>query len=198
MEHVHQDLEFIRSVMENARKRRVVDGIHSMIWGTVVPICTALSFWLAEVQHPQFISLLWVLGMIFGALCSFIAGYIRTRRWGSLPSGAGSQIYYSAWIAFGIGVVGTMVAGMLGLLEIPESLFMLAMLLAVTNTVDASFCSMNWLYFITAGWFVVAFFVLLLPMPHAAMFFGFSTIPLQWLPGWILTRIYRREIHGEI
>lgn len=191
------DLEYIRSVMADIRRRNVIDGIYYMIWGVVIPLCTALTWWLGSSGKDNLIGMVWVIGTILGVLSSFITGWYRSRNGDESPQKPELRFYYTAWILFGITALTVLtVWWVFDKLSINESLFILGLLLAMVFALDASFSGMKWLYAVAAGWLIIGTLGLWLSFIQISLIFGFAAIPLELVPGAILTRIYRRELHG--
>ena len=82
-----------------------------------------------------------------------------------------------------------------GKVSIAQTLFILGLLLFIVFAFDATFSGIKWLYFIAAGWLIVGTVGLWLPLKYSFLF-GLASIPLELVPGLILTRIYRKECHG--
>ena len=191
------NLEYIRSVMRDVRRRNIIDGVYYLIWGIVIPACTALTWWLGFTGREGTIGTVWLIGMIAGALCCFVTGWSRSRGEASESMRPESRLYNTVWILFGVTGLTTMIVSWgFAKLTLTESLFVLGLLLTMVHAVDASFSGMRWMYAIAAGWLIFGTLGLWLPFLPAALLFGFATIPLGLIPGIILTRIYRRERHG--
>ena len=45
------EIEFIRKVMAEVRRRNTIDGIYYIIWGTIIPICTVVSWFQGAMDH---------------------------------------------------------------------------------------------------------------------------------------------------
>ena len=82
------------------------------------------------------------------------------------------------------------------LFSTPQSLYILGLLLSVAYCLQAAFGGIKGLYLLALGWLVVAILQLLLPQTLSSLVFGFSCIPLQLVPGLLLTRMYRLEHDG--
>lgn len=191
------DLEYIRNIMREVRMRNAIDAIYYIIWGAVIPLCTVATWALLASGKETLIGWVWLTGMVLGGISCFIAGWLRSRRSEEGPPRPEVKMYFTAWILFGIVSIALMTVGwVFGKLTVPQVLFVLGMLLSLVYAVDATFSGLRWMYLVSAGWFVTGILSIFLKMPASSLVFGFTTIPLQLIPGIILNRIYRQEQHG--
>ena len=191
------DLEYIRSVMESVRQRNAIDAVYYLIWGVVIPLCTLATWILGNRGLEDRIGIVWIVGLAVGSLSSFAAGWIRSRTGPEPPPRQELKMYYTAWILFGINSIALMIVGWgFGKLDVPQVLFILGLLLALVYALDATFAGLRFMYVVAFGWLSVGVLSAFLPLPASSLVFGFSTIPLQLVPGLLLNRIYRRVSDG--
>ena len=190
------DLEYIRHTMQSVRRRNTEDGIYSVIWGILVPVCTALNWWLGAAGVARSHVVWWVGMPVGGMVCAFV-GYRRGRGESRKPLMPEARMYYTvgALLLF-IWLITYVIGLVFRLFSTPQSLYILGLLLSVAYCLQAAFGGIKGLYLLALGWLVVAILQLLLPWPLSSLVFGFSFIPLQLVPGLVLTRMYRREHDG--
>ena len=194
-ERARSDLEYIRRTMQSVRRRNTVDGIYSVIWGILVPVCTALNWRLAGIMPSPVI--VWWIGLPAGGIISAFVGWRRSRGEARKPLMPEARMYYTVGaLLISLWLITYVMGSVFRLFSTPQSLYILGLLLSVGYCLQAAFGGFKGLYLPALGWLVVAILQLLLPWPLSSLVFGFSCIPLQLVPGLVLTRMYRLEHDG--
>ena len=196
-ERARSDLEYIRRTMQSVRRRNTEDGIYSVIWGILVPVCTALNWRLGAAGIMPSPEIVWWIGLPAGGIISAFVGWRRGRSGARGPLMPEARMYYTVGALLLFIWLITYVMGLVfRLFSTPQSLYILGLLLSVAYCLQAAFGGIKGLYLLALGWLVVAILQLLLPRPLSSLVFGFSCIPLQLVPGLLLTRMYRLEHDG--
>lgn len=195
---VRANLEYIRCVMQSLRRRNAIQGMYYLIWGIVIPLCTALSWWMESAGYGNFIGINWIVGMSCGAVCCAVVGWSRSRSKDSSKVRSGEiHLYYTSWILFSVTSLLTILVGwVFGRFSVQEGLFILSLLLATAYAFDAAYSGLYWLFAVAVGWLLVGCIGLWLPLQEASRLFGFATLPLELIPGLLLNRMYRKERDG--
>ena len=108
-----------------------------------------------------------------------------------------ARMYYTVGaLLISLWLITYVMGSVFRLFSTPRSLYILGLLLSVGYCLQAAFGGFKGLYLPALGWLVVAILQLLLPWPLSSLVFGFSGIPLQLVPGLLLTRMYRLEHDG--
>ena len=99
-EEIHDEIRFIREMVEKTRKQSTGSGWYLIIWGALIIIALAVMYVLAYLEAYQFIWLDWIVLMGIGVVATLMLSK-RYRSQSEVKTYAEENVHY-LWFASGI------------------------------------------------------------------------------------------------
>ncbi len=192
-----QELAFIKAVMEESRRKLVIDGTLYIVWGIVISVGMLATYALLEAKMYSWIGWTWVVCIGFGWIFSIMRGF-RQHQNERVRSLIGKLIA-ALWIGTGItmtliGFIGTATGFISGMNVIP----LMAMILGIPYLVSGIMVD-NWLISKLAfGWWLGGVAMMIWPGTHIFFIFALMMVLFQILPGIVLRRRWKKEISNML
>ncbi len=189
------DLKLIRSVMEACARKQQDNGIYHILWGSLIPAMTAVTYVLVSLKKFRFIGPLWGISMVLGAAAGILIGIKRRRR---VPSQA-DRFHSAIWLAAGGSICVVFILGYLPFFSagrnIPLNILMmmLSFLLANAVFISGTLSAAGVLKFSAAGWWIAGIICFFMPQYRAPLVVAAATLLFELIPGIVLDRRYRNE-----
>lgn len=196
----HQELAFIKKVIQDSRRVAVDNGIDYIVWGALVSLGLFATFFLGKIQAPGNVFLvLWLLVMGGGWVFSLIR-HLWTRSAERARTLAGS-ILGALWLACGIVIMLFIFIGGPLLRANPSPA--IAAVLGIGFLVSGVLLDFVYFNLSAACWWLGSVVMFYLNSPWARpqkldihvdiLFFAVMMILFQVMPGVILYRRWRRD-----
>ncbi len=189
------DLKVIRSVMEACARKQQDSGIYYILWGSLIPAMTAVTYVLVSLKKFRFIGPVWGISMILGVAAGILIGIKRRKR---VPSRA-DRFHSAIWLAAGGSICVIFLLGYLPFFSAGRSIplnilmMMLSFLLANAIFVSGTLSAAGVLKFSAAGWWIAGIICFFMPQYRAPIVVAAATLLFELIPGIVLDRRYRNE-----
>jgi hypothetical protein len=186
---VLDDLGTIRAFLEEGQKHLDESGFHFILWGTLIPVATVVSYVL-EASLPQgnaFLSLYWPLVAGIGAIVSVIAGILTGQK--RRVRNFASKVNAFFWQGF---LVAAVVLSVIDLTQRPGSIPLylshLSILLGLAYWIHGSMLGLPWFRRFALAWWLASPALAFLDWSIAAWVMAGTTFVSSFIPGIILRR----------
>lgn len=96
-----QSLDIITEMITISRKKIIDNGMHFILWGVLIALCSFIQFFMLLFQYmPQESNLVWLILPIVGTPMSFIIGKKQNEE--TQVKSILTEIYKKIWLGFGI------------------------------------------------------------------------------------------------
>jgi len=182
-----QDIQTIKSFLEQGQRKLEDSGFHFMFWGLLIPAgFLAYSFIGSQVGHDSlFGRLFWPVLCGAGAIVSLIAG-VRSSR----SSGASryvDRISSALWVGNLIAIA--VLFAVLFFSQTGVSVFFMAMIAVILGPaywVYGTVISLQWFSLVALFWWAAALIVARIPVQNAGAVLAAATFICSFIPGCIL------------
>ena len=191
-----QDLQTIKSFLEEGQQALSDNGFHFMLWGILIPVATlgyrALLAWTQS--GTAIMSIYWLCVSLAGALVSIIAG-VRTGK-KSRSKGYAVRVNALFWSGFFLSILVAIVVTFLGMKDAsPMLLAYIALILGLAYWIHGSMIQLLWFRLLSTGWWVVAIAIAGNSWNIASTLLASATFALSFIPGFILYRKQAKRSH---
>ncbi len=186
-----EQLELITSLVQGSRASLRDNYLPFIVWGSIVPICYALTLWFAMLEKFSAIPFIWLVGCCLGAVLLFL--YYWKKRDEEKATYISSRIMTVLW--------GSLMVGCLGLwglsyvaadgLSLSNGMSLVAVMIAVGYFVTSVLTRYRLLAVGGGLWMLGGFACLFLSDNAAAALVVGLTVALELIPGIFL---FRRQV----
>lgn len=183
-----QDLETIKSFLEEGQRNLSASGFHFILWGLLIPTAVAVFYALSPRMGnvPLFAAGYWPTVCGLGALVSIIAGIRDGKR--ERARGFASRIHALLWIGFFAAIAATFAIQIAVVHEAtPSFLAHIAILLGIAYWIHGSLIRLTWFTLVALLWWITAIIVASMGLFAATIALGAATFVCAFIPGVILS-----------
>lgn len=183
-----QDLETIKSFLEEGQRNLSASGFHFILWGLLIPTAVAVYIALGpRLGNVQlFAAGYWPSVCGLGALTSIIAGIRDGKR--ERTRGFASRTHALLWIGFFAAIAVTFAIQIAVVHDAtPSFLAHIAILLGIAYWIHGSLIRLTWFSLVALLWWITAIVVASLGLFAATIALGAATFICAFFPGVILS-----------
>ncbi len=187
-----ENLQFIRTVMEDSRRSVADNGMHYISWSVVTALGIIGTYIVVMMQKPGFYILgIWALAVGLGWLSSFVIG---GKGAGGRPVTFAEKMLTSVWAATGITMTITAFAGILTGAIHPNLIpAFIATIIGIPYFLSGIIYNLNWFKMLAVVWWAAGLVFFIWQSFHTLAVLGGLMIFCQALPGLYLYRKFNRE-----
>ncbi len=186
-----EDLALIRRMMDAGRQKAAFDGVHLVIWGSILMLAYFIQYLQMYDYLPRGSLWVWLPAFIMGWSLSFLAG----RRSSCIPDESANlavKAYNSAWFAVGITMVLHFLTAVAAQAFDPKAITVLACgVIACAFYVISVVTEIKALKLVSGGWWLVLIYATALSEydPEILLVLSAASALLILLPGQLMRRL---------
>jgi hypothetical protein len=187
-----EEIQFIRSVMEESRKSIIYNGKDYIFWGVIV-IVGMMSTYIFQMTHVYFNYFwIWVVLIPVGWIYSF---YNRRVLKIKFPSTYAGRLMVSIWGSAGIamtiiGFLGTY-SGTIKPMAISP---LLSIILGSAYFISGKVVGVKWISYLAFGWWIGGLILLFVTSVYSFLIMALLMLFFQTIPGILIYRKYKKEV----
>jgi len=190
-----EEIQFIRSVIEESKKSVVYNGKDYIFWGVIV-IVGMMSTYLFQTSQVYFNYFwIWVVLIPIGWMYSL---YNRRDHKIKYPTTYAGRLIASVWGAAGIGMT---IIGFLGTYSgtiKPMAISpILSIILGSAYYITGKVVGVKWLSYVAFGWWIGGMILLYVTSAYSFLIMALLMLLFQTIPGIIIYRKYKREVESK-
>lgn len=186
-----QDLQTIKTFIEEGQKSLGDNGFHFILWGLLIPCATLVFYLLLDLvgtTYPLFITAFWPVVSLCGALVSILVGVFSGKK--DKIKGYAQKISTQLWIGFLItlfiiSIIPFLLSGQI----VPGFLGYIALVLGLAYWVYGSIIQLVWFRTISFVWWATAILIAVsTEWFTVSVIMAAATFVCSFIPGLILFR----------
>jgi hypothetical protein len=187
-----EEIQFIRSIMEESKKSIIYNGKDYIFWGVIV-IAGMMSTYIFQMSHVYFnYFLIWVVLIPIGWIYSFYNGRVHKIKF---PSTYAGKVMASIWGAAGIamtiiGFLGTY-SGTIKPMAISP---ILSVILGSAYFISGKVVGAKWISYLSFGWWIGGVILLFVTSIYSFLIMALLMLLFQTIPGILIYRKYKKEM----
>lgn len=195
----HEELAYIRKIIDDSRIAFVEDGKPYIVWGVIVALGMTFTYICALMDRDLGTGYVWIGLTILGWVYIFM--YARKKEKTTRAKSIIDRVQGAVW-----GAVGSMIGFVIVLIFIGQALnipdmpgihplyicFITAVLVGIGYFVSGVANDLKWLRNIALAWWIAAIPMYLWPSVHVLGLYAFMIVAFQVVPGIVLYRKYRK------
>lgn len=186
-----EDLAFIRAVMQETRKSAVDNGLHYILWGTLICCSSLIAFILYRFDLNFHAGIYWGCTISIGYLGSFLIN--RHQKNYKTARTLAVRIVQGVWIACGVTMCLIGFAG--GIFRQANLTGAICMVTGIGFYVSGILYNSRWIqYYCSAGWWLGGVLMFILPLFYTLPLLMILMIAFQIIPGIVLNRQWKKEL----
>ncbi|MDA3860948.1 MAG: hypothetical protein PF445_06955 [Melioribacteraceae bacterium] len=182
-----EDLEFIKNIMQDAKKKMVDNGISMIVWGLIIVTGLLSTYVGIKVNYQFSYGWNWIVVIGSGWIYSFIQVY-KNKKQPKNRNFAGrvlGHVWFSSGIAMTIlGFVGSLSGAYHGVFISP----LVSTILGLAYFITGFVLGKPWVTKLSAGWWTGAIIMFLWPYLYTLLLMASMIICFQIIPGIIFNR----------
>lgn len=195
-----ENLVFIRSIMEKARKSTTQAGSFLAVWGGLSSLVTIFQYLAMMGQFPlNYMPYLWCLFMVAGVSYNIIRGKQLASEKGDLGGNEliTTRLFISIGISIGIFFLASIVAIILGTIDHmgTEICYVISLVMAIAFYAASYSTGITWLRYVAYGWWVAVVIFIVKPFAdqNLLLMIAFLDFTLIAIPGFKLMALAKQE-----
>jgi hypothetical protein len=195
-ENIEQDLQFIKKVLEDNRKRLVDNGIFYILWGFMAVLGTGISYIFIYLDMLYIFPYFW-LGFFF--MFFIIQRFMdKKKETNQHVTSFGWKIFNAVWLASGIAIILLcFLYFSTSLIPVTVFLFIIALIFGIAYFLSGIINDLKFITRLSYAWWVSAVVLLFweqfINLYYVAMFFGALILFFQVIPGIIIYKKWKAE-----
>lgn len=182
-----EDLEFIKNIMQDAKKKVIDNGISMIVWGIIV-VAGLLSTYIGiKVSYQFSYSWNWMVLIGFGWIFTLVHVYKIKKQPGNRTFAGNvlGHIWFSSGVAMTIlGFVGSISGAYHGIYISP----LLSTILGIAYVITGFVLGKPWFRKLSIGWWIGAIIMFIWPSMYTFLLMASMIICFQIIPGIIFNR----------
>jgi len=190
-----EEIQFIRSVIEESKKSVVYNGKDYIFWGVIVIVGMMSTYIFQTIQVYFNYFWIWVVLIPIGWMYSL---YNRRVHKIKFPTTYAGRLIASVWGAAGIGMT---IIGFLGTYSgtiKPMAISpILSIILGSAYYITGKVVGVKWLSYVAFGWWIGGMILLYVTSAYSFLIMALLMLLFQTIPGIIIYRKYKREVESK-
>ena len=187
-----EEIQFIRSVIEESKKSIIYNGKDYIFWGVIV-IVGMMSTYIFQMSHIYLNYFwIWVVLIPIGWIYAFYNRRVYKIKY---PSTYAGRLLASIWGAAGIGMT---IIGFLGTYSgtiNPMAISpILSIILGSVYFISGKVVGAKWISYLSFGWWSGGVILLFVTSIYSFLIMALLMLLFQTIPGIIIYRKYKREV----
>jgi hypothetical protein len=196
----HDELAYIRQIIDNSRLAFVEDGKPYILWGILVPLGMTVTYISALQDHDYGTGYVWIGLTLCGWI--YVAWYsrhkVKTQRARSILDRIQSAVWGAIGSMIGLLIVMIYVGHSFGSSELPGInpfyiCSLTAILIGIGYFLSGIANDLRWLRNVAFAWWAGAVVMYLWPSIHVLGLYALMIVLFQVVPGIVLYRAYRTK-----
>lgn len=182
-----EDLEFIKNIMQDARRKIVDNGISMIVWGIIVVIGLLSTYVGIKFRYEFSYGWNWIVligsGWVFTII--HVLKRIKQPKNRTFASRVLGQLWFGCGVAMTIlGFLGTYTGAYNGVYVSP----LLSTILGISYVVTGFVQGKNWVSLLAFGWWIGAVIMFVWPFLYTLLLMSAMVVCFQIIPGIIFNR----------
>lgn len=187
-----EDIQFIRKIIDEGKKRVVYNGMDYIIWGIIVIIGMISTF--IFIMNKVYFNYSWIWAALISIGWIYSLYNSRVEKIKS-PSTYAGNLLAAVWLATGVGMtiigfIGTTMGTVAPMSISP----ILSIILGSAYYISGKIVGSKWLSNLSFGWWIGGIILFYVTSVYSFLIMALLMLFFQTIPGILLYRKYKKEI----